>query len=94
MNPATVTERDETAMRTNTAYVGVDLQTGRIALITRDPDHCTKRGLVTLHGFHGPACDGTIYLREPVGDAERQAIDIAFSESEPVGLGWTFQPAP
>ena len=81
-------------VRENTAYVGVDLQTGRIALITRDPDHCTKRGLVTLHGFHGPACDGTIYLREPVGDAERQAIDIVLSQTEPVGLGWTFQPAP
>ena len=82
------------AVRENTAYVGIDIQSGRIALITRDPDHCAKRGLVTLHGFHGPACDGTIYLREPVGDAERQATDLALSETEPVGLGWTFRPAP
>ena len=93
MDTVTVTEREEEIVRENTAYVAVDLQARQVALITRDRDHCADRGLVTLHGFHGQACDGTIYLREPVGDVERQAIDIALSQSEPVGLGWTFQPA-
>jgi hypothetical protein len=72
-------------------YVGVDLVAERVTSIAVVPDLVRDAylldGEIVDPGSAGPT---TIQLRDDDTDDGRRAVEIATSQTEPVGLGWLF----
>lgn len=81
-------------MNQNRGYIGVNLATRQVEVISRTPTLVEDDEFVQLIGMHSDALDGVIWL-SPVAPGTRaaEAVEIALEDSSagPVGLGWTFR---
>lgn len=80
----------------NRAYIGVNLRTERVEVVSRTPTLVEDEDFVQLAGMHSDALDGIIWLSPAKpGSRKARAVEIALADTTeaPIGLGWTFRKA-